>query len=145
MEKANLLGALVALSILLLTNLIFVSRLLGKPRIEYWLGAVLLLSSLPLLYLLTTASGFDRPALYYIQLGLMLCYLVVEFLLDYVLKLEFRQVRWAVVVYVTLFFGATGGMIGVASHAGRAWGASSVALFLIMAVLAFVQRAKTGM
>ena len=34
----------------------------------------------------------------------LLAYLLVEFLLDYVLKIEFRQVRWRVICYVTLFF-----------------------------------------
>ena len=49
-----------------------------------------------------------------------------------------------VVAYVTLFFGATGGMIGVAAHAGRAWMVSAIMLFLTMGSLAFYQRAKTG-
>ena len=70
---------------------------------------------------------------------------MAELLLDYVFKIEFRQVRWMVISYVTLFFAGTGGMIGVAAEAGRSWSVSSVVLFLIMAVLAVVQRAKTGM
>lgn len=145
MEKADLLGAVVAQAILILAILIFISRLLGQPTIGYWLGVVLLLSCLPLAYLLTTAAALERSHLYYVQIGLMLCYLVVEFILDYVVKSEFRQVRWAVVAYITLFFAATGGMIGVASTAGKAWTVSSVMLFLVMTVLAFVQRVKTGM
>ena len=35
--------------------------------------------------------------------------------------------------------------LGVASNAGRGWSISAIILFLIMAVLTFVQRAITGM
>jgi hypothetical protein len=49
------------------------------------------------------------------------------------------------IAYVIVFFSGTGGMIGVASQAGRAWAAPGVVLFLVMAALAFIQRAVTGM
>jgi hypothetical protein len=50
-----------------------------------------------------------------------------------------------VIGYVTFFFAATGGMIGVASLASAGWAIAAVILFLVMAVLAFVQRAVTGL
>ena len=75
----------------------------------------------------------------------MLAWLVVEALLDYVLKVEFRNVRWMVISYVVLFFAGTGGMVGVAANAGRRWSILAIILFLIMTVLAFVQRTVTGM
>jgi hypothetical protein len=83
--------------------------------------------------------------LYYIQIGCMLAWLVAEALLDYLLRVDFRQVRWVVVGYVVLFFAGTGGMVGIATNAGRGWSLAAVALFLIMAILTFVQRAVTGM
>ena len=49
------------------------------------------------------------------------------------------------IAYVTLFFAATGGMLGIAADAGKGWMYGSIALFLVMAVLAFVQRRMTGM
>jgi hypothetical protein len=76
----------------------------------------------------------------------MLIFLMVELFLDYLLNIEFRQVRWMVISYVTLFFAATGGLLGVVAYAAnRAWIVSAVILFLVMAALAFVQRAVTGM
>ena len=75
----------------------------------------------------------------------MLAWLVVEVLLDHVLKVDFRNVRWMVISYVVLFFAGTGGMLGVAANAGRGWSISAIILFLIMAVLTFVQRTVTGM
>ena len=81
----------------------------------------------------------------YIQIACMLAWLVLEALLDYILKVDFRNVRWMVISYVVLFFAGTGGLLGVASNAGRGWSASAIILFLIMAVLTFIQRAITGM
>jgi len=75
----------------------------------------------------------------------MLAWLVLEALLDYILKVDFRNVRWMVISYVVLFFAGAGGMLGVASNAGHSWSIASIILFLIMAVLTFVQRAITGM
>ena len=145
MEKLDLLGASVAHIIFLLAILVFVSRLAGQPRIEYWVGLLLLLTALPLCYLLLKAPLYHRAPLYYLQLVLMLAYLVLEAVLDYVFKFDFRHVRAIVIPYVTLFFAATGGMIGVAALAGRPWAISSIILFLIMAVLAFVQHARLGL
>jgi hypothetical protein len=143
-EKANLLGAIVAHIIYLSSILTFISRLSGQVRLGHWFGYLLLIMIFPLSYLLLKASELQRPALYFIQVGLMIAWIVVLFVLDYWLKIEFRQIQWAVISFVVLFFAGTGGMLGVAALAGRGWTVSAVILFLIMAMLAFVQRSVTG-
>jgi len=143
-QVTNYLGALTAVLINVLLIALFIARLSHRPRIEYWLGIVIILGIVPLCYLFITAIGLKRPPLYFIQIGLMIAYLVVELLVDYILKIEFRQTKQLVIPYVTLFFAATGGMIGVASHAGKVWTAAAVAGFLVMAILSFVQRHITG-
>lgn len=145
MNKIDTLGAVVSLYILSICILVFIFRLLGHHRVEYWLGIILLLSAIPLMYLLYTAKQFHRPWIYYIQVGIMTGFLVIELLLDYLFKLEFRNMRWMVVLYLIFFFGGTGGMIGIASQAGKPWTITAVLLFFIMTFLAFYQRAKTGM
>ncbi len=145
LEKLNLLGAIVAVAFYISAILVFVFRLLGKSQVGHWIGYFEFLLALPLVYLLLMAPQLGRPALYYIQVGLMLAWLVVELLLDYIFKLDFRQVQWMVISYVVLFFAGTGGMLGVASLAGRGWTILAGILFLIMAVLAFVQRSVTGL
>jgi hypothetical protein len=144
-KNTNLLGAAVTEVFYISAILIFVLRLLGKPQIGYWIGVFELFLALPLIFLLVKAPELNRPILYYIQIGLMLAWLVIELFLDYILKIDFRQVQWMVIAYVTLFFAGTGGMLGIAANAGRAWSMVSVVLFLVMAVLAFVQRGVTGM
>jgi hypothetical protein len=141
----DLLGAITAHIIYISSILTFASRLIGKPELGRWFGVLILLSTVPLVYLLAQAKALDRPALYYVQIGAMLFYILVLFLTDYYPRFDFRHTRWMVIAYVMLYFAGAGGMIGVAAHAGRGWTLSAVVFFLIAAALAFVQRAVTGM
>jgi len=145
LEKTNLLGAVTAIAFFVSAILVFAFRLLGKPQYGHKIGYFEFLLAIPLIYLLIQAPQLERPALYYIQIGCMLAWLILEALLDYILKVDFRNTRWMVISYVVLFFAGTGGLLGVASNAGRGWSISAIILFLIMAVLTFVQRAITGM
>jgi hypothetical protein len=145
MERLNLLGACIALLVFGLASAVFVARLAHRENLESWLGFALLLCAAPLTYLLVKAPPAGRPFLYYVQISLMILYLITEALVDYILRVSFREVRWIVITYVTLFFGATGGMVGVAALAGRSWTVGASLLFLVMAGLAFIQHSKTGM
>lgn len=143
--RMDLLGAVVAIAFYVSAILVFSFRLLGKPQYGIWIGYFEFLLAIPMVFLLLKAPQLERPVLYYIQIGCMLSWLLVEALLDYILKIDFRNIRWIVISYVVLFFAGTGGMLGVASNVGREWSISAIVLFLIMAVLTFVQRAVTGM
>ena len=143
-QVSNIIGAIAANLINVLVISVLIARLSNRPKIEYWLGIILILSIVPLAYLFITAFGFKRHFLYFIQIGLMITYLVVELMLDYILKVDFRQNQRIVLPYIMLFFSGTGGMIGVASHAGKVWTIVSIISFLIMAIFTFVQRYVTG-
>ena len=145
LATTNLLGAIVALVFYVSAILVFIFRLLGRPEYGHAIGYFEFLLAMPMMYLLLTASGLQRPALYYVQIGCMLAWLMVEALLDYILHIDFRSVRWLLIGYVVMFFAGTGGMLGVATIAGRGWGLAAIILFLVMAALTFVQRAVTGM
>ena len=144
LERANLAGALVAVTMCALCIVVFVSRLAGRPVVGHAAGWIQFALAVPLAALLVLAPRLGRAPVYYLQVGLLLAFLAVEFILDYALKTDFRRDRRAVIPYVTLFFGGTGGMIGVASLAGRGWAVAAGVLFLAMAALAFVQRGVTG-
>jgi len=143
-SRINPCGAILANVINVSTISIFVARLLGKAEIGHWIGIIILLSIIPLFYLLYSAKSLSRATIYYIWVGLMILFIIVEFLVDWFPKIDFRNNLPIVIPYVMLFFGATGGMIGVASLAGRRWAIITITSFLIMAVLAFVQRQITG-
>ena len=143
--RLNILGAFVAIFILLTSSLIFIFRLTNQQAAGYWTGTAFMLTAIPIVYLIYLSTNFERPTLYYVQLGLMIGFIITELLVDYIFKVEFRNTKWMVISYVTFFFASTGGMIGVASQAGKFWSISTVILFLIMTALAFIQRAKTGL
>ena len=94
------------------------------------------LLAIPMEYLLIQAPQLHGPALYYIQIGGTLAWLLLEAWLDYILKLDFRHIRWMVIGCCSL--PGTGGMLGVAAQAGGGWRISAIILFLVMAVLTFV-------
>ena len=144
LERLNVIGAITATVIFASSILTFSSRMIFKIGPGHWVGIPLLLMVFPLGYLLATAPGANRRFLYYLQVGLMLLYILSLFLIDYVFKFDFRQTQWMIISYVMFYFASLGGMIGVASLAGRAWTISSVVLFFITLILAFVQRAVTG-
>ena len=144
-NKLNLFGAYLAIFILLTSSLIFVFRLLNLQKAEYWTGIAFMLSAIPIFYLVYASADFERPALYYIQLGLMIGFIIIELLLDYILKVDFRHTKWMAISYVMFFFASTGGMIGIASQAGKFWTIFSIILYLNVVTLAFIQHAKTGL
>ncbi len=145
LEKTNLLGAIVALTFYFESILVFISRLFGKPHYSYWIGYFQFLLTIPLIFLLLKASVLKQPTLYYIQIGSLLLWLAIEALLDYILKIDFRNINWLVIIYVILFFAGAGGMLGVAIKAKAIWKYSAIILFWLMTFLAFVQRYQTGM
>lgn len=144
MKFTLVLGAALAVFLYAVSILVFTFRLAGKPAWGHGIGWLEMAAIPPLTYLLLQVRQFERPALYALQVGLMIAWLVVELLLDYVFKVDFRQSLRIVIPYVILFFAGMGGMLGVAAQAGMPWKAVSVALFLAMAVLTFVQRRVTG-
>jgi hypothetical protein len=143
-SKLDLLGALVAHVIFISSIITFLARMFVGTKPGHWIGIPILLMFFPLVYLLLRAPEFNKPILYYIQIGLMAIWLIVLFIVDYILHFNFRETQWMIISYVVLYFAGAGGMIGIASQAGRGWTISSVILFLVTAILAFVQRAVTG-
>jgi hypothetical protein len=142
---ANLVGAITANVYMLLIIAVFVSHILGWLEIGRWIGIASSLVLIPLIYLFVIGLKTDRPKIYFVWLVLMILFLFFELIVDDILQVDFRSVNWAVIPYVMFFFAATGGMIGVAMQAGKRWTRLTCAIFLIMAVLAFVQRGITGL
>lgn len=144
-HRLDLLGAVVAHVIFISSIVTFSARMLFVLGAGHWVGIPILLMAFPLVYLLIKAPEFKRPVIYYIQISVMLLFLLVLFLVDYVFRFDFRQTQWMVISFVVFYFAALGGMLGIASLAGRGWMISAIILFFITAILAFVQRAVTGL
>lgn len=144
-RMANLVGAITANVYMLLIIAVFVSRILGWFEIGRWVGFASSLIIVPLVYLFVVGLGTGRRKIYFVWLALMVLFALFELVVDQILRIDLRSAQWTVVPYVMFFFAATGGMIGVASQAGKAWAITTVIVFLIMAILAFVQRGITGL
>lgn len=143
-DNINLLGSIIAnLNNVFLVG-IFLSRIYKYQSIEYWLGILFISSFIPLILMLVKAFEMNRPLLYFIQLILMISFILLELLLDYILKIDFRQNRNILIPYITLFYASFGGMIGIASQAGRSWTIITIITFLVMTFLSLFMHFKTG-
>lgn len=143
-EKLDLLGAIVAHIIYISSIITFVARMTRGVGPGHWIGTPVLLMAIPLVYLVIRAPEYERPPLYFVQIGAMLAWLTALLFLDYVFKVDFRQTQWMVIAYVMLYFAGIGGMIGLAAQAGKGWAISATVLFFVAGILAFVQRGVTG-
>jgi len=142
---ANLVGAITANVYMFLIIATFTSRILGWLEIGRWIGIASSLILIPLIYLFIVGLKTDRRIIYFVWLALMVLFALFELVIDQILAIDIRSSQWTVIPYVMFFFAATGGMIGVAAQAGKPWSIVTSIVFLIMAVLAFVQRAITGL
>jgi hypothetical protein len=141
----DLVGAITANMYMLLIIAMFAARILGRFEIGRWVGLASSLVLIPLIYLFIAGLKTDRHMIYFVWLTLMILFALFELIVDDILQVDFRSVQRAVIPYVMFFFAATGGMIGVASQAGKPWSIATSVVFIIMAVLAFVQRGITGL
>jgi len=145
MRRANLIGAITANVYMLLVIALFIARILGYLEVGHWIGITSSFILIPLIYLFVFGFKTDRRKIYFVWLALMVLFALFELVVDQILTIDLRSTQWTVVPYVMFFFAATGGMIGVASQAGKAWSIATTIVFLIMAILAFVQRGITGL
>jgi hypothetical protein len=142
---ADLIGAITANVYMLLIIAVFVARILGLLEISRWIGFTSSLVIFPLLYLFIVGLRTSRRKIYFAWLALMILFVLFELIIDQILRVDLRSQQSSVIPYVMFFFAATGGMIGVASQAGKTWAITTVIIFLIMAVMSFVQRGITGL
>jgi hypothetical protein len=130
---------------MLLIIAMFTVRILGWLEIGRWIGFISSLVIIPLIYLFVVGLKTDRRMIYFVWLVLMILFSLFELVVDDILAIDIRGSLRTVIPYVMFFFAATGGMIGVAMQAGKSWTRLTCVMFLIMAVLAFVQRGITGL
>ena len=118
---ADLVGAITANVYMLLIIAVFVARILGLLEISRWIGFTSTLVLFPLLYLFVVGLRTGRRKIYFAWLVLMILFVLFELIIDQILRVDLRSQQSSVIPYVMFFFAATGGMIGVASQAGKTW------------------------
>ena len=142
-QHINLIGSITANLNNFLLSGIFISRIYNKRRIEYWLGIFFIFTIIPLIFLLVEAITFERSLLYFIQIILMIAFIILELILDYIIKPDFREKKKTLIPYITLFYASTGGMIGVAGQSGKTWSIITINTFLLMVIFSLIMHIKT--
>ena len=145
MRIPDLVGAITANVYMLLIIAMFTARILGQLDIGRWIGVASSLVLIPLVYLFVAGFKSDRHIIYFVWLALMMLFALFELIVDDILRVDLRSTLRVLIPYVMFFFAATGGMIGVAAQAGKPWSIATSVVFLVMAVMAFVQRGITGL
>jgi hypothetical protein len=128
-----------ALAFNLLIAGIFIADKLGRPKLIRTLGLIWLSLALPLGVVLVRYWAVGRAVWILVCLGLVLVYMAIEWLLDYGLKVPFRQKLYWHVPYIMLEYVALFSLIGIAFSIDRVWGWTvSVAFWIVMASLIYL-------
>jgi hypothetical protein len=114
----------------LLLGIMFLFRARGNPKVgsAFGWGAVML--GIPILMVMILNLQGGRPWWTIILPGLLVIYDAVEFVLDYVMKFDFRHSRW-LGPYLGLYYLALMGMIGYSFAIGKPFGFITLTTYFI--------------
>ena len=86
------------------------------------LGKIVIALGIPLSVVFIEYAVTGRPARILLYTAFILIYLVVEIVLDFVLKIEFRKKPVLHIPYIVLFYAASFGLVGVSFSINETWG-----------------------
>ena len=139
------------LGIVVITNLInlllvvvFWGRIAGQIRISNAAGVGTLILGIPLGILMIANFNLHREWWRVMLPLFMILFLFVEWMLDYVLKIEFRQ-TWIVGPYLLLYYLASMVMVGYAFMVKIPYGAITLITYFLQVGLGIYSRYKTGL
>ena len=134
MEEPRMFTDLVLVVIANLANLliaaIFVARHKGFQGAEYWIGLVVVCLGIPVVIsaIWNLVKGRETWTVY-LPLILVL-YLVIEFVFDYWLKIDFRS-TWLMWPYILVFYAGLMAMIGYSFLVNRTYGFVTLSTYFI--------------
>ena len=112
-----------------------------RKGLDQWVrafGSVTVLLGLPLLAVFGHYVASDEPGWKLISFGFIFLYLLAEFLLDFVFKVEFRKKPIPHTLYIILFYTAIIGFIRMSFAVNNYWGyAVSIAFWILLGALIF--------
>jgi hypothetical protein len=127
----------------LLISGIYIATRLEAVRLRILLGRITIGLGIPLsaVFLAYVAAG--KPVRTLVYLAFILLYLIVELLLDFILKIEFREKPVLHIPYIILFYTASFGFIGISFSIDTNWGyAVSVSFWGVLASLIYLLSGK---
>jgi hypothetical protein len=128
-----------ALSFNLLLAILFVAQKNGLTRAVRGIGIVWLLLAIPFTIVFARYLAEGRGLAVLVPLSLVLLYMLVELLLDFVFKVEFRR-KWTThVPYIVLEYIALFSLIRIAFGIDRTWGyLVSITFWILLASLIYL-------
>ena len=114
----------------LLLAIMFLFRARGRPKVGSVFGWVAVVLGIPLLAAVVLNALGGRPWWTLVLPGMLILYDAVEFVLDYILKFDFRHSRW-LGPYLGLYYLALMGMIGYTFAVGKPFGFVTLTTYFI--------------
>jgi hypothetical protein len=116
----------------LLIAAIFITQKLGREKLVRSFGILWLWLIIPLALVFVAYWQAGREARILTSFGLVFFYMLVEFLLDYVFKVDFRAKASTHVPYIILEYVALFSLIVIAFDIHRTWGIIVTVCFWIL-------------
>ena len=146
MDAFELVFVFTAIAFNLLIAGIFVAQKKERPNLVRIFGILWLSLAIPLAVVFIHYLVVGRPLWVMAYFGFIFLYILVELLLDYILKIEFRQ-KWTIhAPYIILEYIALFGLIGISFSVDRTWGfLVSFSFWILLASLIYLywSRKKT--
>jgi hypothetical protein len=127
-------GIFVGASVLffVLISGIFLTTKFGNVVLRWGLGICVMLLFVPYMVVLIGYVVKKPEKVVMISLGLILFYLLLELVWDYVLRIPFREILWLHVIYIIVLYIASFNMIGVSFRINRTIGFVVTITFWVM-------------
>jgi len=132
MSAFDLVFVLCAVVFNLLIAGIFVAQKQGKEKLVRQFGVTWLLLAIPLTVVYVRYWMLAKAAWIMIYFSFILFYMLVEWLLDYVFKYDFRSRKITHVPYIILEYIALFGLVGIAFEIDKTWGFVVTASFWLL-------------
>ena len=121
-----------AIAFNLLIAAIFIAQKLGRENLVRIFGVLWLCLLIPLTLVFVSYRHEGRKTWIMVSFGFVFLYMLVELLLDYVFKVDFRSKPITHVPYIILEYAALFSLIGIAFEINQAWGTVVAICFWIL-------------
>ena len=122
MEFYDLIFVITAVLFNLLITGIFIAQKQAKDKLVRQFGITWLLLAIPLIVVYIRYWMLSKATWIMTYFSFILFYMLVEWLLDYVFKYDFRAKKITHIPYIILEYIALFGLIGIAFDIDRTWG-----------------------
>ena len=140
LSTVDLMFVLTAIAFNLLIAAIFIAQKLGKDKLVKTFGILWLWLLIPLALVFVFYWRAGSETWFLVSFGFVFLYMMlVELLLDYVFKVDFRSKPITHVPYIILEYAALFSLIGISFEIDQAWGTVvAICFWILMGSLVFL-------